>query len=88
MVDIEKIDNELYIARYGLPRIGDANAIWTQIKSNSEVLREAVKIRRNKWNSGDLVNGLTISDTMLIDYRDVDQVAYSKPLCTKSTELY
>lgn len=78
MTDIEKIDNELYIARYGLPRIGDANAIWTQIKSNPEVLREAVKIRRNKWNNGDLVNGLTISDAMLIDYRDVDQTAYSQ----------
>ncbi len=78
MVDIEKIDNELYIARYGLPRIGDAEDLWNQIKSNSEVLREAVKIRRNKWNNGDLVNGLTISDAMLIDYRNVDQIAYSQ----------
>ena len=78
MVDIKKTDDELYIARYGLPRVGDANAIWNQIKSNSEVLREAVKIKRNKWNDGDLVNGLTISDSMLIDYGDVDQVAYNE----------
>lgn len=76
MVDIKKIDNELYIARYGLPRV--ANAKWTQIKSNPEVLREAVKVRRNKWNNGALVKGLNISDAMLIDYKDVDQVAYSE----------
>ena len=50
MLNIEKIDKELSIAKYGLPRIGDANVIWTQIKSNSEVLRQAVKIRRNKSN--------------------------------------
>lgn len=78
MTDVEKIDKELYMARYGLPRIGDANAIWGQIKSNAELLREAVKIRRNKWNNGDIVNGLAISDAMLIDYKDVDQVAYSQ----------
>jgi len=77
MIDIKKLEDDLYIARYGLPKIGDANDIWTQIKSNPEVLREAVKIRRNKWNTGDLVNGLTISDAILIDYKEVDQVAYN-----------
>lgn len=78
MTDIEKIDNELYIAKYGLPKVGDADAIWEQIKSNPEVLREAVKIRKDKWNERDLVNGLAISDAMLIDYKDVDQVAYNE----------
>lgn len=78
MLNIEKIDNQLFRARFGLPRVGDANAIWNQIKNNLEVLREAVKVRRNKWNTGDIVNGLTISDSILIDYRDVDQVAYSE----------
>ena len=78
MVDIDKLDNEFYIARYGSPKVGDANAIWNQIKSNPEVLREAVKIKRNKWNNGDIVNGLTISDAMLTDYRNVDSVAYSE----------
>lgn len=78
MLNIEKIDKELSIAKYGLPRIGDANVIWTQIKSNSEVLRQAVKIRRNKSNSGYIVNGLAISEAILIDYRDVDQVAYNE----------
>lgn len=78
MADIEKIDYELYIAKYGLPKVGDADAIWEQIKSNPEILREAVKTRKDKWNEKDLVNGLAISDAMLIDYRDVDQVAYNE----------
>ncbi len=78
MLNIEKIDQELYIARYGLPRIGDANIIWARIKDNTEVLREAVKVRRNRRNTENIVNGLAISDAMLIDYRCVDQVAYSE----------
>lgn len=78
MIDIEKIDGKLYTARYGLPKIGDANAIWTQIKSDSEVLRAAVKIKKNRWNSGDIVNGLTISDAILKDYKDIDSVAYNE----------
>lgn len=78
MLDIEKLDDQLYIARFGIPKVGDADAIWNQIKENTGILREAVKIKRNKWNNGDIVNGLTISDAMLIDYRDVDQVAYNE----------
>lgn len=78
MLDIKKIDNELYGATYGMPRVGDVNAIWDQIKSNPEVLREAVKIKRNKRDNRDLVNGLTISDAMLVDYHSIDETAYNE----------
>lgn len=78
MLDIEKIDNELYIARYGIPRIGDANSIWNRIRGNSDVLLEAVKVRKNKWKNGDTVNGLAISDFMLVDYKNVNHVAYNE----------
>lgn len=89
MVEMEKLDDELYGAMYGLPKIGDAYAIWEQIKSKPEILREAVKIRRNKWDNGDLVNGLAICDAMLTDYRNVDQVAYNKLIQTiyKNTDI-
>lgn len=78
MLDIEKIDNKLYIARYGIPRVGDANSIWNRIRDNSDVLMEAVKVRKNKWKNGDTVNGLAISDFMLVDYKNVNHVAYNE----------
>lgn len=78
MLDIEKIDNKLYIARYGIPRIGDANSIWNRIRGNSDVLMEAVKVSKNKWKNGDTVNGLAISDFMLVDYKNVNHVAYNE----------
>ena len=78
MLEIEKLDNELYNALYGLPKIGDVGTIWGKIKSNPKILREAVKIKRNKWDNGYLVNGITICDVMLTDYCNVDQVAYNE----------
>lgn len=78
MLDIEKIDNKLYIARYGIPRTGDANSIWNRIRGNSDVLLEAVKVRKNKWKNGGTVNGLAISDFMLADYKNVNHVAYNE----------
>ncbi len=78
MSEIEKLDDELYGAKYGIPNIKDAYIIWEQIKRRPEILREAVKIKRNKWNNGDVVNGLTICDAMLTDYRYVDSVAYNE----------
>ncbi len=78
MLDIEKLDNELYGACYRIPKKENAEEIWNKIKNNKEILREAVKVIRNKWNNGDLVKGLTICEAMLIDYGNVDQIAYNQ----------
>ena len=77
MVDIEKIDDVLYKSVYGRPRTGDYYEIWSRIKSNPEVLREAVQVKRDKFDEHDIVKGLTICDSMLIDYNSVDEVAYN-----------
>ena len=77
MIDIEKIDDTLYKSIYGIPRVGDYNEIWSRIKSNSEVLREAVQVKRDKLTEHDMVKGLAICDSMLIDYSSVDEVAYN-----------
>lgn len=78
MVNVKKLDNELYGATYGLPIVGDKREIWESIRNNVEALREAVKVKRNKLDDGDIVEGLAISDAMLIDYRNVDTVAYNE----------
>lgn len=77
MVDIEKFDDELYLAAYGLPRVGNYEDIWNNIKSNPEILREAVKVRRDKHDQRDLVKGLAIAEAVLIDYESVDKIAYN-----------
>ena len=77
MIDIEKLDDELYKSIYGKPKTGDYNEIWTRIKSNPEVLREAVQIQRDKFDESYIVKGLTICNALLIDYKSVDEVAYN-----------
>ena len=78
MIDIEKIDNELYGAIYALPMVDNKRKIWNRIKKNSDILREAVEVRRNKWDNGDILKGITIADTMLRDANGCDPIAYIK----------
>ena len=78
MLNIEKIDGELYKSVY-IDRIPyGRNEIWKNIKSSPETLRDAIKVVRNKWDSADTVRGLTICDAMLVDYSMVDPIAYSE----------
>lgn len=77
MVDIEKIDDELYTSIYGKPKKGNSHEIWSKIVSNPEILREAVKVIKSKFNEYDIVKGLAIADQMLIFYDSVDKVAYN-----------
>lgn len=78
MVDIEKIDDELYKAAYIIKEASNCNEVWEKIKSSSNILREAVQVKKDKYNEKDTVNGLAICDFMLRDYDVVDEVAYMK----------
>ncbi len=82
MLEMKKLDDELYRAMYGKPRVGDVAAIWGKIRNNPEVLKEAIKITRNKWNNGDTVEGMTICDAMLIDYPHVNKEVYEELIKT------
>jgi len=77
MVDIEKLDNELYKALYGCSSSRDYKGIWNKIKSDPLILREAVQVVRDRFDSRDIVKGLSICDMMLSDYKNVDEVAYN-----------
>ena len=72
MIDVERIDDKLYKSVYGIPRDDDYNEIWNEIKSNPKILREAVKVVRDKFDENDTVKGITICNAMLIDYEKVD----------------
>ena len=76
-MNIENLDDELYRAIYGLPKVGNYKEIWGRIKKDIQVLREAVQIKKDKFDERDIVKGLTISNAILIDYESVDEVAYN-----------
>ena len=78
MVDIEKIDDELYKVRHGSYNDTEFKKLWKKIRNNKEIQRAAVKIKRNKWDSGDITEGLTICECMLRDYENVDPEAYNE----------
>lgn len=78
MQNFKQIENDLYAAIYGMPRKGDANEIWNSIKSNNEILEEAIQVEKDKFGERDLVKGLTICDCMLTDYKEVNPEIYQK----------
>jgi len=78
MTELRKIDSELYCALYGIPKIGNAQVIWDNIKNNDEILREAIKVEKDKFGERDLVKGLFICRCMLIDYESVNQNLYQE----------
>lgn len=72
----EKIDDALYISKYGCPRVGDATLIWQSIKNNKELLEWAIKPVKDKFGEKNIVNGLAICDSILIYYDEVDPLIY------------
>ena len=77
MESFERIENDFYISKYGLPRIGDSEEMWKKIKENKELLQWSIKKSKNKFGE-DTVNGLSICDGILIDYENVDEDIYTE----------
>ena len=78
MTEFRNVENNLYRATYGLPRVGNAIEIWDSIKSNNEILSEAIELEKDKFGKRDLVKGLAICDCMLVDYKNVNQEIYQQ----------
>lgn len=76
-MDIEKLDNELYASIYGKTISRNFQEICNRIKNYKVVLKEAVKVEKDKFNEYDIVKGLTICDMMLSNYKEVDIEAYN-----------
>ena len=76
-MNVKKIDEELYASIYGKPIKGNFKEIWNKIKNDEEILRESVKVVRDKFNERDIVKGLTICNMILTDYKDVDSEVYN-----------
>lgn len=76
MVNIDVLDNELYNSIYVYPRIGDYKKIWTKIRSNKEILEQAIQVTKDKFGERYIVKGLSIAELILLDYENVDSNIY------------
>ena len=69
MTDSKEIEGKLYRATYGGTKernINKRNQIWKEIKEDKELLLDAIQVIRNKWNDGDTLKSLTISEAILM----------------------
>lgn len=78
MTEFRRIENELYNATYGIPKVGDADVIWDSIRKDDEILKEAIEVEKDKFGERDLVKGLAICDWMLWNYKYVNQEIYQE----------
>ena len=78
MTEVQRVDDELYKAIFIFRDINMYEDIWGIVKRNPIFQREAVKLKRDKFDEADTVTGLAIVDTMLKNYQDADPVAYNK----------
>jgi hypothetical protein len=78
MESFKSLEDELYLSQYGLPKKGNYEEIWNKIKNNKEVLKEAIKLTKDKFGQRDLVKGLAICDSILVDYRNTDLKIYQE----------
>ena len=82
MTDIKRVDDELYKAIFVFKNIGKYEDIWEFVKENPEFQREAIKVKRDKFNEADTLTGLAIVDTMLKNYKEADQKVYQELINT------
>lgn len=76
MVNIDTIDKELYNSIYVCPRIGDYKEIWTRIRGNKEILKEAIQVIKDKFGDKDVLKSHSITEFILLDYENVDSSIY------------
>ena len=78
MGSIDAIDSELYCALHKLNLRDDLNKVWEKIKSNQNVLREAIEVTKDKFKQRDVVKAIVISHFILVDYDSIDKEVYNK----------
>lgn len=76
------LNDELYISMFGTLRdkqmLGKMpSEIWEKIISDDEILRDAIKVTKNKWNE-DCFNANCIANMMLWSYKDINEEIYQE----------
>ena len=76
MVDIEELDRDLYMSWFTNKDITDKNQIWNSIKDNNEILKEAIEVERNKWDTANTLKGIVVAHFILANFDSVDREIY------------
>ncbi len=76
MIDIEQIENTLYRLMYVLNKRDECIKMWSLIRKYKGILRDAIKIKKDKFNKKDTLSCLTIAEFILRDYKNVDNEIY------------
>ena len=74
----EELNNKLYASSYGLTKKYNPNEIWNEIKNNQNALKWAIKPKKDRFDGKELVNGLSIAENILIDYKNVNKDIYNE----------
>ena len=77
MIDIKKVDKELYYQRYIRKNYNKLNQIWNEVKNDKTLLEEAITLTKNKFGE-DTLESLIICECMLITYDTIDNEVYQK----------
>lgn len=78
MVDIDKLEHELYKTIYIDKSRTKYLELWSKIRQNNELLKEAIKLCKDKFNERDTVKAPTIAERVLYDYQNVDKDIYQE----------
>ena len=76
MKDIERLDKTLYKAVYVLRDVCMYDDVWEIIRNNPLFLKQAVQVKKDKLDEAYTLEGTTIADTMLKQYKYVEREAY------------
>lgn len=77
MVDIDKIDHELYRIIYIEKNRTKFLEFWKEIRQNDNILKEAITFCKDRFNN-DSVKSLTICEQILYDYENVNKEIYQE----------
>ena len=82
MVDIDVLDMKLYDSikeKSGSEKLED---LWNQIRNDSQVLCEAIKVVKDPFNPTDNFRAPAVVECMLKDYENVDSDIYQRLIST------
>lgn len=77
MVDIDKIDHELYRIVYIEKNRTKFLEFWNEIRQNNDILKEAITFCKDRFNN-DAVKARTICEQILYDYENVNKEIYQE----------
>ena len=78
MKEFERLDTKLDLLKYLPSRYNEKQQLWKKIKEDKELLSWAVKSRRDKFDERDSVNGASICESILLDYKSIDKDTYKE----------